>query len=160
MAVTSRTGEAESRSGRWERRLLQELEGHDGKAKDISVGKKGVKLGDSHSVEGAGWGGGRDFGSGEFKIGRSSVWNFLPTLPGRFVGICLPTLSSNGWGHSTWQDFPNSASLFGLKVVNSQHNGHTHDRNSSTHPKLNKGGGDGGGGEKPMVWRFSQPSYK
>lgn len=61
------------------------------------MGKKGVKLGDSHSV-----GGGRDFGSREFTIGRSSVWNFLPTLPGRFVGICLPTLSSNGWGHSTW----------------------------------------------------------
>ncbi|XP_042814995.1 transmembrane protease serine 4 [Panthera tigris] len=40
VAVTSRTGEAESRSGRCERRLLQELEGHDGKAKDGSVGKK------------------------------------------------------------------------------------------------------------------------
>lgn len=67
------------------------------------------------------------------------------------MGVRLPILSRTAGDTLLGQDFHNSASPFGLKVMNSRHNGHTHiqNRNSNT-PTAEQRRGEIAG--KPTVW--------
>lgn len=75
--------------------------------------------------------GGSNLEKGEFRMGRSSFWNSLPTSRSQSSLWASVYCYSAGKTEDTppGQDFCNPASLFGLKVMNSQHNGHAHVHN-------------------------------